>query len=844
MSQPEFVGGADSCSDGLDNDLDGKVDGADEGCPDADGDSMPDFLDPCPQVPDVGWVDSDSDGLGNACDEDDDGDGFGDDQERELGSDPFDPQSTPEHASLPDTCTDGLDNDGDGLLDVQDPDCLGAAGMGMVVDLGTDRVIVFDVASDTVVGSVPVGPGGTLGDCSITADGRLGFATDFNSRLWVIDLASSPPALAAGTNPIPILNFGEDTSITPDQRFVVVVDGSGTQPISVVSIAARAEVSTFSLGSDHNSVEVLSDGSVLVTSNNTGNIYRLTIDSSGNLSDTGEVLFSGGAGFLSGPNNVFADPGARAGIVVRREPRQIRSFTIPGMTLVDTRNLTGTSFSGISGVVHPIGDKVYARSNGGAVDIFAFDPETAQLGPAPLLSIPIASAPTFFGMDQMAITSDGNKLYVSQPGALLAYNAQTGDLLTTITDPALSQPTGVCLAPAEAPEPPPGPPDVDGDGVPDAEDNCPAFSNPDQADLNFDGIGDACEDTFLLATTAFLRPNLDGTTVIELTEPSEGEPPLAEQLARIIEFRLLVLRFSIEEALDFLQSLVQSQVDLGLVAPGEAENLIEEVLIMVNQPPVVDAGPDQAVECSTPQGAIVALDGTASTDPDGDVLTFSWIAVGIVFDDPISLTPSATFPLGNTTVTLVVNDGLVDSAPDTVDISVQDTTPPTLSAEWVSLDGEEDEGKFVLEFGASDACDPTPQVIGVVETPNLDGLEIELKTKSKVRIEFNFEEGKVEIQGPDPEALLAQLQEFGGLVVDTGQLVKVKLEEADEGEQEFKFEKDGTLRIKAPIATVKVTGEDASGNTARQQASPQLAPEEDDDDEHEEDGEDNGKDYG
>jgi len=35
--------------------------------------------------------------------------------------------------------------------------------------------------------------------------------------------------------------------------------------------------------------------------------------------------------------------------------------------------------------------------------------------------------------------------------------------------------------------------DADGDGVPDDEDNCPAISNPSQADTDNDGIGDACE---------------------------------------------------------------------------------------------------------------------------------------------------------------------------------------------------------------------------------------------------------------------------------------------------------------------------------------------------------------
>ncbi len=36
--------------------------------------------------------------------------------------------------------------------------------------------------------------------------------------------------------------------------------------------------------------------------------------------------------------------------------------------------------------------------------------------------------------------------------------------------------------------------DADGDGVPDLTDNCPSVANPGQADWNFDGLGDACQD--------------------------------------------------------------------------------------------------------------------------------------------------------------------------------------------------------------------------------------------------------------------------------------------------------------------------------------------------------------
>jgi len=61
-----------------------------------------------------------------------------------------------------------------------------------------------------------------------------------------------------------------------------------------------------------------------------------------------------------------------------------------------------------------------------------------------------------------------------------------------------------------------GPLDADGDGVLDFTDNCPFTPNPDQTDLNLDGIGDVCED------------DLDGDGVPDLidncpTNPNEDQ---------------------------------------------------------------------------------------------------------------------------------------------------------------------------------------------------------------------------------------------------------------------------------------------------------------------------------
>jgi hypothetical protein len=95
-----------------------------------------------------------------------------------------------------------------------------------------------------------------------------------------------------------------------------------------------------------------------------------------------------------------------------------------------------------------------------------------------------------------------------------------------------------------------------------------------------------------------------------------------------------------------------------------------------NQPPTANAGSDQTVECQCPSGAQVTLDGSGSSDPDEDDLTYTWTWDG---GSATGVNPQVTFPLGTTTVTLVVNDGTVDSIPDTVDITVEDTTPPEIN---------------------------------------------------------------------------------------------------------------------------------------------------------------------
>jgi len=90
-----------------------------------------------------------------------------------------------------------------------------------------------------------------------------------------------------------------------------------------------------------------------------------------------------------------------------------------------------------------------------------------------------------------------------------------------------------------------------------------------------------------------------------------------------------------------------------------------------NTAPVADSGPDQVVYAWIDGIAEVTLDGFDSYDIDGDNLsyTWSWASDGNIYEAN-SPNPTIELPIGEHIIELIVNDGIEDSEPDEVVVTV------------------------------------------------------------------------------------------------------------------------------------------------------------------------------
>lgn len=177
----------------------------------------------------------------------------------------------------------------------------------------------------------------------------------------------------------------------------------------------------------------------------------------------------------------------------------------------------------------------------------------------------------------------------------------------------------------------------------------------------------------------------------------------------------------------------------------------------IDHPPVADAGPDMTVG----EASSVTLDGSASYDPDGDVLTFYWhqtAGPNVGLSDSTAAQPVFTAPMvgvdgATLTFELTVTDG-IESVTDTVNVLVENVNHPPVANAGTDL--IRNEGNTVVLNGAS-SSDADGDAITYTWT-QLEGVPVTLSDNAGQTPSFI-----APLVGPEGATLVFQLVVNDGL---------------------------------------------------------------------------------
>lgn len=237
-------------------------------------------------------------------------------------------------------------------------------------------------------------------------------------------------------------------------------------------------------------------------------------------------------------------------------------------------------------------------------------------------------------------------------------------------------------------------------------------------------------------------------------------------------------------------------------------------VIAVSQPPVASAA-DVTIECEGLSGTTVILDGSATTNPDGGELLYTWYENGVVIAGPSALsTAEVLLPTGVHTLTLTVEDECGNTSSDVASVRVEDTTPPMVEAAFLAA-GKPHE--YEISCFSDDICSDITSSVSVIRIPELTNPAVILMNIRNYALDIDLDENTVTVKAPDAAAFWATILANGGVAVTHGQVIRAKY---NKKKYSYSFDSSGKLvSVAGDVVTLRCTATDSYGNTGEDEAT-------------------------
>lgn len=307
-----------------------------------------------------------------------------------------------------------------------------------VTNVRSGTVSVVDGAANSVVATIYTGNGPADVGVNPNTD-RVYVANAFSDMVSVIDGAANGVVAT-----IPVGDSPNGVGVNPGTNRVYVANYF-SNTVSVIDGATNTVVTTIPVGNHPIDAGVNPATDRIYVTNSYSDTVSVIEGAANGVVNTIPLLKG------SVPNSVGVNPSTGRVYVTNYGRGTVAVIDAAANSIVATIPLT-QSITGVG--VNPGTDRIYVAGQT-RDDVSVIDGATNSV----VATVPVGDSP--FGVD---VNPNTNRVYVANDNS---------DTVSVIADGA--------------------PPDADGDGIPDAEDNCPNRPNPDQADADSDGIGDVCE---------------------------------------------------------------------------------------------------------------------------------------------------------------------------------------------------------------------------------------------------------------------------------------------------------------------------------------------------------------